>query len=376
MAKGFACVAVLACAIALGAQEANGPSGDDLSQLTLDELIERLPPVGSEWVDVERDELVPAALEFRERIEHGAALTAEQWRRVLLGTGVLRLRDRWPASQPFALSMRKAGWLRLTAIRLDPHEDRLAAVGAGWKNGHGYCGTHTVRVERDWLYQPLGFLPLGRHSLVFDLTLERGRVRRGQLPAEFEAPAGTFFDGVITFDIEIVATLDEAIPPRSSAELDSAVGRSLSLAFDDWSDGRTAILVADVNVAGDPRLAHLGLSLAFEVLHGSEVVEVHHLVAADHDPPASGISVPAGPRQPFAFCALRSLSPDVENDAEARAGWSVRVTGTSEHVEALWSADSRWNGTLVLSLDELIAREGEIAPQGRGPWWSYEPVFR
>lgn len=46
---------------------------EDPTALSIDELIERLPPVGTEWENDGGGELglVPVAREFRDRVEHG-----------------------------------------------------------------------------------------------------------------------------------------------------------------------------------------------------------------------------------------------------------------------------------------------------------------
>lgn len=93
-----------------------------------------------------------------------------------------------------------------------------------------------------------------------------------------------------------------------------------------------------------------------------------HLTPSTYDPLRSSISVYDAPDQPFAFGVLESLPIATESDPATRTGWSVRVSGTSEHLLQLWEADTYWSGELVPSLDELIQREREVAPRGRGPW--------
>lgn len=361
----------------LSGQEPVGPVTGDLTRLPLDELIQRLPAAGSEWIRGASWRLVPVAQELKDRIEHGAELSGDQWKRALLSTGAVRMRSRWPSSEPLAISMKEVGWLPCTRVRLEPRDATLAPVEAGWLNGPGFCGTYSSQVEQSWLYQVLGELPLGRQTLVLDLTLERGRPFRSRFAKAdegFVAPAGVFFRGTLSFDVEIVATADEAVPPRSSSELDAAVRRTLSLAFDDWAHGRAALLVVDPDVR-DPALARLGLSLDIELRHGEELVQEMHLTASTYDPLCSSISVHEAPDQPFSFGVLGVLPIATEGDPAARAGWSARARGTSQHALQLWEADAYWSGEVRLSLDELIQREREVAPEGRGPW-VYMPTFR
>ncbi|HEX6885902.1 MAG TPA: hypothetical protein VF530_21185 [Planctomycetota bacterium] len=347
---------------------AAGPQ--DLTLLSVDALIDRLPPVGEEWLrEEDRWSLVPAAKEMKARLERGEGLSPAQWRRALIGTGALRSRERWPAEQPFALSMRSPGWLAVTQVRLVPRRAGLAPAEVGLLY-RSTCGTFMGWKEQEWSYQELGTLPVGRHHLVFDVTVERGSGFRSAFFEEEEKPAppGVLWTGELALDVEVMATVDQAVPPASSPVLDEAVRRSISLAFDDWSRGRTAILVVDPDIRGDPGLAGLGLSLSIDVLLGSALRESVHLIPSTRDPLAGTNSVHATRNQPISFCALESPPPALERDPTAQAAWSVRVRGTSQQVWGLWEARRRWEGELWIPLSELIEREHELAPEGRRSW--------
>ena len=354
-----------------GPVEAPG-APEDLTRLSLDALIERLPPAGAEWIRPAEGNsvwlLVPEAEEFQRRIEGGAVLDAEQWKRALLGSGALRVRSRWPASEPFAVSMRQVGWLDRTEMRLVPRDPGLRAAEVG-RTRSSHCGTGAMHESRARLYQELGPLPLGPQRIPCALTLERGQPRGRNV-----AQLGRFFQGEIELEVEVVPTLDEAIPPCSSPTLDAAVRETLSLAFDVWSGERVALLVADPDPR-DARLAGVGLSLALEVLDGERVVETLTLVPSAYDVLAVGSSVHEGSDATIDWAVLSALPAELEHDAARRARWKVRVRGTSEHVLGLWDATSRWSGSLEVSLDELIEREARVAPEGRGPW-IYMGTFR
>lgn len=364
--------------VALAACSAlQGPAGtpsrpEDLTRLSLDELIGRLPPAGAEWIRPAAGNsvwlLVPEAEEFQRRIERGEVLDAEQWKRALLGSGMLRVRSRWPASEPFAVSMREVGWLDMTETRLVPREGALRPAEVG-ETRSAHCGTFAMQETRARLYQELGTLPLGPQRIRCALTHERGQPRGRNV-----AHLGRFFQGEIELEVEVVPTLDEAIPPRSSPALDAAVRETLSLAFDDWSNERVALLVADPDPR-DARLAGVGLSLALEVLDGERVVESLTLVPSAYDFLAVGSSVHESSDATIDWAKLTALPAELEHDPARRARWKVRARGTSEHVLGLWGATSRWSGSVELSLDELIERESRVAPEGRGPW-IYLPTFR
>lgn len=365
----------------LAAQGVNTPSvGEDLTNLTIDELMTRLPPIGMEWnhegVVPANWTLVPAAQEFRKRIESGTALTPEQWKHVLISTGVLRLRERWPITEPFVVSLRVPGWLRNTQLRLVPAEPGLAPAQAGFlsSGGPGWCGDSAGRQEQDWRYQGLGDLPLGQQSLAFTLDMERGAPGRSPRVVAQEssapAPVGVFLTGALSFEVEGVREVDEAVPPQSSLEIDSAVRSSLGVAFrDNWDGTRYPFMIVDPDVLNDSRLAGLGLSLDVDVLRDGAVQETFHLFVSAYEMPVRRSSLHSAREQPFAVHVPSSIPASVEASSAARESWSLRVHGTSEGVCALWYARSRWSGTILVPLDELIQREQD-GPHGSGGFWS------
>jgi hypothetical protein len=362
-------------------QESPAPWPEEML-LGIDELIERLPCVGEEWLPESFGstawKMRPAAAEMQRRLEQGKTLTEQQWRRALTRTGALRLRERWPADHPFAVSMREPAWLGVMQIRFVPRREGLRPAEVG-ELLQSTCGTYGMSMYQAWLYQELGSLPVGRQRLVFEVTIERGveseLLGRMSDPPRHAPPPGILWRGLMTFETEIVATVDEAIPPRSSPELDAAVRGSMSLAFDDWANGRTAILVLDPDVANGSHLAKLGLSLQIDVLRRGEKVGELKLLANVYDPLAGSNSVHGGRNQPIAFCAPDCIPAALEDDAEELEAWSLRVRGTSDHVWLLWEAEARWGGELEVTLADLVRREKELAPEGRGSWIWF-PTFR
>jgi hypothetical protein len=338
--------ALLLAAFALAspavAQEA-ARTGEELATLGLDELIERLPPVGEEWAKGTGSRtlpLVPVAAEFRARIEGGAELTAEQWMRALTRSGALRLRERWPASEPFAVSMTAPGWLRWSSVTVDPRDSGLASARAGSTAGRFDCGFYGARVVEGWRHQELGRLAPGTRSLPIELVLRRGKAS----PAPPGTKTGVFFRGAGSLEVDVVATVDEVVPPRASAELDGAVRESLSVSFGS-SEGERHVGVLLTPALRLARLAGLGISLDVELLENGEPREVVQLVAEATDP-----------RDYTAHRGLSALPIALEQESAGRAAWSVRVTGTSRDVLRLWNAEARWSGSFEVPLEELVER--------------------
>jgi hypothetical protein len=362
-------------------QQSSAPWPEEML-LGMDDLIERLPLVGDEWLPEslasEEWELRPAVVEMQRRLEQGKPLTAEQWRRALTRTGALRLRDRWPADRPLAISMRDPAWIGVTQIRLVPRREGLKPAEVG-ELFQSRCGTYMMGRYQQCLYQELGSLPVGRQELVFDVTIERGReselLGMTSEPPLHPPPPGILWRGDMTFETEIVKTIDEAVPPRSSPEIDAAVRASMSLAFDEWADGPTAILVLDPDVENGSHLRELALSLQIDVMRQGEKRGELELVANVYDPLAGVNSVHGGSSQPIAFCAPDCIPATLEQTPEEQMQWWLHVRGTSEQVWSSWEAKTRWSGEFDVSLDELVRREHELAPNGRGPWIWF-PTFR
>jgi hypothetical protein len=372
-------LAVLAAPLPSGAQDA-AAEVVDLSALEVDELLERLSPLGREgrWDEVQQTWVTePVVAELTRRIEECEPLTDAQWARALVRSGAVRMRSRWPEDRPLAVSMRVPRWLGVSQIRMQPRLAGLEPAEAGMLVSSS-CGTYSSWVRQAALYQELGTLLPGPQHVAFDITVERGRSWHRRSPA---APQpGVLWSGALAFDVEIVPSIDDAVPPARGAHLDRAVHDSIGVSFSTWwideRNQRTAILVLDPDVAGHPALASTALSLDVELVHQGRVVQEVRLRATAYDPLALGNSVNEAEPRTIAFCTLRELPVACETDFAARAGWTLRVRGTSEGVHAIWEAETRWDGSLEIPISEAIEHDAERAgPQGRGPWmWS--PTWR
>ncbi|MCK6449031.1 MAG: hypothetical protein L6Q99_21760 [Planctomycetes bacterium] len=353
----------------------------DVAQLALDELITRLPLVHEEcdW-DSKRNVATcdPALMEFLRRLQSGARPSDEQWREVLVRTGCLRYRDRWPVDRPFAVSMRMPVWLPFSTIELVPTDATLAPAAAR-SLPPGGCGTYADWVASDALYQELGRLPAGlqhlefRASIVVDGVMAGGFANRFPLPS---LPEGVLWSGALTLTTEIVPTIDDAVSPIDDAAIGAAVRAALGVAFSTWRiEGewqRTAIVVLDPDVRANPVLDGVALSTRVEVVHDGAIVDTLELVASDHDRVALANSTSSSGRRRIDFASSRRIPAASETDPAARVGRTLRVVGTSEHVHALWGASRRWSGLLEIPLDEAIRNEVQrVSPKARRSWvWS------
>ena len=348
-------------ALLLFVRQETAPRVEPVAELTLDELVARVPSVDGGAAGSERLEE-----ELERRLKAGVELSNEQWKHLLLENGVLGVHHRWPAGEPFAVSAREPDWLTNVRIVLLPNAEvpGLSDVQIV-QHPDGDCWNCWAAGVNASLYQTLGTLPLGRQQISFRIEAwsekewwnhvehrpnrpwfvdyfasEEQRKAADAVRATLEPrPLST---GGLLLEIEIVPTLDDAIPPVSTPELDRAVAQALSVAFVEEDGERWAELV----LSDEPALEHLGLSLDVELLEGAESRLSTHVCTHDRDPwhfgAGTGVTLP--------------LPPELEHDIAARRAWSLRVRGTDERILRDWDAERRWSGTLVLGMDELLER--------------------
>lgn len=357
------------------AEKSGSPSPDTTLQgESIDSLISRLPSADREAVvdpDTNTVTKDSAVAELKRRLDKGTALTDDQWRAALVRSSAIIARTAWPEGEPYAVSMRRPQWLSVGEIRLVPRDTQLQKASAGELTPSG-CGTFMLAQLKSEKYQTLGILPRGRTSIQFEVTVERG----SNWDPDEGPPPGIVWNGALTVDVQVVPSLDEAIPAVSNERIDAAVRASLGLAFSTWcidkQEKRTAILVLDPDTEAFPELAATGLSLQVDLLKDGQVAESKSLIASAFDLLALSNSRNKGPSQAIAFAALKSLPSSLEDDEIASAAWSLRVTGTDRHVLKLWHAKQRWSGQMAIPLSEARANELERAgADGREPWiWS------
>ena len=321
----------------------------------------------------------PACNVLRKRLAEGQRLTDAQWCKALLDAGVIRVRNRWPEGEDFAISMRQSGWLGVAEIRMKPRTNGLKEAKVG-RLFQLTCGTCMAWDYQAALCQPLGRLPPGKHKIVFDVTVERGE--EGRMYGEETKPTlppGILWKGEMSFDVEVVKSVDDCVAPVKNGATDQAVRNALGIAFSEWYiDGKTrstAIFVIDPDVKDSPLLADTALSLKVEILKDGRAVDELHVTASDFDRLALAASVSKGDRKSIGFCPLTSAPATLEGKQEDCKSWSIRVSGTSKDVVYLWDAKRRWNGSVEIPIDELIERE-RARTKGKERVWIWTPSLR
>ncbi|MEO6709912.1 MAG: hypothetical protein ABIP42_10060 [Planctomycetota bacterium] len=162
---------------------------------------------------------------MRVKIENGASLTSDQWKRLLLKTRSLRFPDRWQAGRPLAISMEQTFVLILTRVTMIPRAPRLNTLECGSTSSSG-CGNCMESAREAWRNQELGLLAIGHHKLIFDVTIERGRPF---FDKDSDPPAGIVWRGPMEFDVDVGFFPDDEQTGRGSGDLPQ---RASSVAHD------------------------------------------------------------------------------------------------------------------------------------------------
>jgi len=346
-------------------------ASEDLTSLSLDDLIDRLPPAGEEWwFDFERGDGVesPVTQEMSRRLET-AILTDDQWRRALLGTGAIRLRTRWPREVPYAISLTVPRWLAPAQIKVAPTMSGWRTVAAG-ELVYGSSGTRPAMRARDArVGQELGPLPEAATNIEFEIEIRRSwtwldarpmpggaRVREELFPL--------IWRGTIVSRLEPIDSWHALLPGAHNEALDEAVRRSLGAGMRVWGNqGLVPYLVIDPDTSARPVLATTGLDLRAELLDGETVMSVAALLASDLDCFALSNSVSRARKRFYGSCKFEV--PEIPTDTSR---WRVRITGRLRHPMRLWSATTHWSGSMVISWNELVAQEQRrCGAMGRGP---------
>jgi hypothetical protein len=348
--------------------DADAPTG--LATLSIDELITRLPPAGSEWrwdSKTSAGTEHPASIEMSRRIAiDGSALSDEQWRTVLLTTKAIRYRERWPRDEEYLLSLASPRWLGSAEVRFTPRIRGLRAATVG----HAFpsmCGTMTMMDSRDARQgRRLGVLPADTSEVVFDVAVERGgRSTYGWSEKDSQhGKSAILWKGTLTLPVRLVDSFNKAIPPAGGDAVDKGVRDAVGAGFRSWGDDQSVpYLVIDPDDAAFPALEGVGLDIKAELLRDGKPIAESWLIAMDAD----GLSL-MNSRSKSTNRSFGSANFTTDENPKDLASWSIRLTGSSEHVWALWNAKKRWSGTIIIPWNDAVAHEKErTGPEGRGP---------
>ncbi|MFT3686434.1 MAG: hypothetical protein QM783_16185 [Phycisphaerales bacterium] len=337
--------------------------GEDLSKLSLDELINRLPRVGAEgtldWLS-RGSECTTARIELRRRIDAGAVLNSSQWQSALMRTGVVRFRSKWPKGETVVVAVTGPGTLVDGDIMLQPRDQSLASLHGG--TAFELCGTGLDERVQAELHQKLGVVSPGEHNLLLDATLIQPK---GPAPERFTTRE-TVWEGPFTLSINVVPTLDDAVPGVNTPEMDKAVRESIGLTEGQWGapQNRQATVVFDPDLRAHPELATIAVGLKITLLRDGVVKGFAGFPAvSDTQRPATASIYGEAVRVCNASCVLE-LPAKVLSDDRELAHWSMKVEARDDGVLECWRADKRWTGSFEMPAAEALKTERARVPGG------------
>jgi hypothetical protein len=342
------------------------PQVTDLRLLSLDELIDQLPPVDQEWDRADQTHN-PYAAEMKRRIGNGDTLTDDQWKRALTRSQSIVMRSAWLADHPFAVPMQAPSWLPLCEIVLSCTEKHTARLECG-STFRESCGLAASARRQQALTQILGIFPKGRRTLTFNAFIKRGR----EAFAIDRPPAGRVWTGTLAFDVDFVATLDEVLPPLKGDRIDNALRDSIGLDIKSgWGQKNetVAIVVVDIDAAAHPELASAAILPKIELLRGDEVTFTAQTAVSLYDNLRNSNSVYRNPVQLFTFVQLRGFDPAIANDPEALSHWKLRVSSCDDYALRMWHANTRWVGRFELPLAQALKTEKGRTDSSRMYLW-------
>jgi len=331
----------------------------------IDRAIANLPRVECEggWNGMAGYTVNRGARELRAELAIGARMTDEQWTRALETAGVLRTREKWPAGVPVAVSMNKPAWLHPVEMYAVPRDVKLMSLEAG-DLAHLHCGIHVEEMcaekQRKAEYQEIGTLEIGKHHIVFDVTVEEGSTENGTSfgaafvhdPRPKQPPGTVLWRGPLAIDIEVVPTLEDAMPANDSKSLSEIVLRSLRRVRSSAEGGEAD--ESDVHIgmsAAACDISNTALSLELELYSGDACVARGWTLARKFPDYGGCWGISVGRR--IDTIDLGGADLDLPSANPPRESLQLRVRGVPRDVLRDMDATQWWSGTISVPLSSL-----------------------
>jgi len=366
-------------------------------------VVSLLPTMGLIWYLPQADEREPSWLERRSFAEFSRRFedeTTSDWenRWVAERMGFVRVRPLWPIGEPltvravepdilkapFALAEVHLGGPQIagespsaavaTAARMPPTPDpRPGIVTQRFSASISASGSSLSGLV---MLRSAARLPLGPYKL--DLVLQQ--ISPPLPPAGGATPARTPRQFRVTRPFTIVAAHDDVVAPVDTPEIRAAINRSLRVRSphvtgrEGTTPGQVGAVIFEPNKADSRLLADIAVFVRIEVLDETQLYHGGVVSSADR---IAGVEL----REPGST-RLRALQQDwVRFAPEHLARIRVRFTGVASvadlprqseplhrsrfprltdsiprRVLDRFEADRYWNGTIELTLAELLAR--------------------
>jgi len=301
----------------------------------LSELVSRMPRCGESCSEQDARGgmyLRPEVALLRERLEQGSVLDRDDWRTILIDKGYLHWRDRWPASEPFAVSFHLPALYQGLSVELVPRRKELRPARAShWEMMCGFFGDSRLAAEA---YQEIGILGARRHTIDFDVRVTTPQWRSTSRGSK--ARDRTDVVGPISIEVQVDDSFDAAFPPND----DPAIARIVSAGVQLERDDAFARYAIKLRVPRDRVPAGVGLAIELVVKRDGQVVSRQS---------ASGSQL--APSIVLGWIASRVL-----DDPERTSHWTIEISGDRKSALRDLNATSYWAGSVRIPVSEL-ARE-------------------
>jgi hypothetical protein len=330
-------------------------------ELTLDEHIDALPPIGCERhfdPATNRWTIDPRCVAMQTFVSD-RKLSDEQWRHALVKTGAIRWPKRWVDGAPLLLSLRIPSWIPAADLRVTP---RVAGLDYAFdSNGMPVCGMFDPEAGPSFWWQggnELGLVPADTRTIACDISIEKSNIAFSRR----KTGDGRLWRGTLDLDVELVKSVDDILVPVSGPEFDALVRRTLRLTIvetsvpdpastDEYVDALAAEVELRVDEHGPRELRETSIALELTLLRDGQEVALSRAVPIA----LADLRHPAHPGRPAprGFVVRESVDAlplDTSRDPAQYGHWSVRVRGDGIGALALWDATKYWKGEFTLPL--------------------------
>lgn len=317
----------------------------------IDEIIDLLPHAETETgYDYAKCELIehPIVIDMRQWILDGHQLTDAQWRKALSNSHVVFMREKWPVNEPLRICVQETRWLPFTEIRVTPKNFKKETLKVGTTGGMR-CGTGAEWQREQMMNVELARLPLGNHRIDFDVEIEMG----GSAWVPEARRTGVLWRGNMSFDVEIVKSLDKAVPPINNPEIKEAIRQAIGVCV---SPTGQATVIFDVGAASKPLLQSIAVSARVDLCRNGQAVESIRLKVDHYRLWGDPFTIYADPPELFASERLTAISAKEFENGDLE-GWTLRITGTTKDLLRFWHANQYWHGTIEIPLKEALENE-------------------
>ncbi|MCC6906591.1 MAG: hypothetical protein IT430_01495 [Phycisphaerales bacterium] len=303
-------------------------------------LVHFTPPPEQEYTRLDRPEgwsMVPHPVigEVERRIASGEAFSRGEWQTLLTRAELVWARDRWPVDVPLEVGVRLVGWFG-GADSFAPSiiDEAGSVVSSNLASTISQTGSGSIVSYGEAGLAPVQGVHPGRYHLEYVMQgpgmASRGNRIRVSIPMTF------------------VRTVEEAITPVSTPEIDSLVAAHMKpqICCLQEDDDRRSWLNLDLSFIDDERTRGMAIAVEVDVLRDGEVIA---------EKLADGHSAAFAFRREDDLIVLGSLAYD-DLKAEPER-YALRIRGSAQRALRIASADSYWAGEVTIPCDEISVEE-------------------